>query len=436
MLKIYNTLTRKTEKFIPVNKNKVNLYVCGPTVYSLIHLGNARPIIFFDVVRRYLEVSGYNVIYASNITDVDDKIINKAKELNITEKELTNKYAKEYLKTVKLLGSEKPNIIPYATKYIKDMVKYIEDLIKLGYAYENAGNVYFRVNKIKSYGKLSNQSVDFLEEGARIKKTDNKENQKDFTLWKKTDIGVKYDSPWSKGRPGWHTECSVMNEKIFNTTIDIHGGGTDLEFPHHENERAQCLAHSNKELAKYWMHVGRLDLLNTKMSKSLGNIVWVKDIDNPIAFRLLILAHHYRAPINYSNKLLKEYESIFDKLSRSIRQAKIKLDLNKYKINDELERKYLILFKEKMDNDFDTPNVFPIIYELQKQLNKEDDLDKLIKLLNTILMILKILGIEIKLPNLTNNDIKDYNLWVKARENKDYELSDKLRAKLTKRGIL
>ena len=230
MLKIYNSLTSKIEEFIPVNPGKVNMYVCGPTVYGSIHVGNARPIIFFDMVRRYFEALGYKVTYVSNITDLDDKIINEAIKRGVEEEVISNKYIKEYFDVIKLVGSQKPTISPLATNYIEEMINYIKTLIETGYAYERNGNVYFRVNKINTYGQLSNQSLDNLEEGARIEVDSLKENPKDFNLWKKTEVGIKYDSPWSKGRPGWHTECSVMNHEIFKETIDIHGGGFDLKF--------------------------------------------------------------------------------------------------------------------------------------------------------------------------------------------------------------
>ena len=278
-LRIYNSLTNKMEEFIPQNKNKVNMYVCGPTVYNYIHIGNARPVIFYDMLRRYLEFCGYEVNYASNITDIDDKIINKAIEENKTEKEISTFFENQYFKDCQTVGSQKPKLIPHATEYIPDMVNFIDELIKKGYAYEIDGDVFFRVSKIEDYGCLSNQVKEDLESGARIDINDKKESPLDFALWKKTDKGIKFESPFGLGRPGWHTECVCMNHRLFGDTLDIHGGGMDLKFPHHENEIAQCEALYHHHLAKYWIHVGRLDLKGEKMSKSLGNVIYVKDIN-------------------------------------------------------------------------------------------------------------------------------------------------------------
>ena len=279
-LVIYNSLTNKVEEFKPINGNKVNMYVCGPTVYGYIHIGNARPVIFYDMLRRYLAFSGYDVTYASNITDVDDKIINKAISENTTEKVVAKMFEDAYWDSVERVGSSKPDLIPHATDYINEMIELIEDLIQKGYAYVSSGDVFFRVSKIKDYGCLSNQQIEELNSGARISVDDKKENPLDFALWKKTEVGIKWDSPFGSGRPGWHTECVVMNHKLFGDVIDIHGGGMDLKFPHHENEIAQAEAAYGSHLAKYWIHVGRLDLNGVKMSKSLGNVIYVKDIDN------------------------------------------------------------------------------------------------------------------------------------------------------------
>ena len=246
-MKIYNSLTDKKEDFIPLKDKKVNMYVCGPTVYNYIHIGNARPVVFFDIVKRYLEYKGYEVTYASNITDVDDKIINRALEENKTEKEIVDKFAGQYFTDCANLGSKKPDITPYATNYLGQMIDYIKNLEDTGYAYFNNGNVYFRISKIGDYGILSNQRKDDLIAGARIDVESGKESPLDFTLWKNTDVGIKWDSPWGKGRPGWHTECVVMINDIFKGEIDIHGGGTDLKFPHHENEIAQANASGDRK---------------------------------------------------------------------------------------------------------------------------------------------------------------------------------------------
>ena len=299
-LMIYNSLSNKLEEFKPINGNKVNMYVCGPTVYNYIHIGNARPVIFYDMLKRYLEFLGYDVTYASNITDVDDKIIKKAISLNKTEKEVATFYENAFFDATKMVGSKKPDLIPHATDYINEMIEFIEELLEKGYAYQADGDVFFRVSKISDYGVLSNQVSDDLESGARISVNDKKESPLDFTLWKKTTEGIQWDSPFGKGRPGWHTECVVMNHKLFGSMIDIHGGGMDLKFPHHENEIAQCEALYHNHLAKYWLHVGRLDLAGAKMSKSLGNCIYVKDLNSSkdgMILRSLILFSPYRSII-------------------------------------------------------------------------------------------------------------------------------------------
>ena len=315
-LVIYNSLTNKMEEFVPNKEGKVNMYVCGPTVYNFIHIGNARPVIFYDMMRRYLTFLGYDVTYASNITDVDDKIINKAIEQKKTEKEVATFFENAYFDAVKKVGSNKPDLIPHATDYINEMISFIDELIKQGYAYNVDGDVFFRVNKIKDYGILSNQVSEDLESGARISVNDKKENPLDFALWKNTNDGIKWDSPFGSGRPGWHTECVVMNHKLFGTGLDIHGGGMDLKFPHHENEIAQFEALYKTHLAKYWIHVGRLDFAGEKMSKSLGNVIYVKDLNttkDAMVLRCLILFSPYRSIINYTEDLVNQYAKEYEK---------------------------------------------------------------------------------------------------------------------------
>ena len=319
-LMIYNSLSDKLEEFKPIHEGKVNMYVCGPTVYNYIHIGNARPVIFYDMLKRYLTFLGYDVTYASNITDVDDKIIKKAIEENKTEHEIASFYENAFFEAVKKVGSNKPDIIPHATDYIEEMINFIQKLVDAGYAYESNGDVYFRVSKVADYGCLSNQVSEDLNQGARISINDNKENPLDFALWKKTDEGIKWNSPFGMGRPGWHTECVVMNHKLFNGEIDIHGGGMDLKFPHHENEIAQCEALYHHHLAKYWIHVGRLDLQGAKMSKSLGNCLYVKDLNSTkdgMILRCLILFAPYRSIISYSEALKEQYEKEYEKWQRA-----------------------------------------------------------------------------------------------------------------------
>ncbi len=437
-MKIYNSLTDKKEEFKTIKEHELSMYVCGPTVYSYIHIGNARPVVFFDVVRRYFNYLGYFVKYVSNITDIDDKIILEASKLNIKEKELTDVYTEAFFKDSQALGSLEPTMLPKATDYITEMIFYIADLIERGYAYQGTEGVYFRVQKINDYGHLSNQKTDDLISGARIEENKDKENPLDFTLWKKTTLGLNYDSPWGKGRPGWHTECACMNKTIFKELIDIHGGGSDLKFPHHENEIAQSKAISNHELAKTWMHVGRLDLDKVKMSKSLGNIVLVKDLLKEVpyqAFRILILAHHYRQPINYSDDLMQQFIGEWDRINRSLKQALLEISVEEYKkiyYDDLLIEK----FKEAMDDDFNTPNAFTIIYEVIKELNKAKEISEKSKFYYTATMLLNILGISLDQQKLTKEQIKDYRDWQIARSEKRYQDADEIRIRLIQAGIL
>lgn len=435
MLKIYNTLTNQIEPFKPIKPNKVNMYVCGPTVYSDIHIGNARPVIFFDVVKRYLAHLGYKVYYVSNITDVDDKIIDRAKALGMSEENLTKVYTDRFLDMHQKVGSILPDFMPKATDYVTSMIEYIDDLVKQGYAYQTSEGVYFRVSKVKDYGILSNQDLNQLSEGVRVDLDPEKENPRDFSLWKKTEDGLRFSSPWGDGRPGWHTECAVMNHDIFEGEIDIHGGGSDLRFPHHENEIAQAQAHDHHHLAKYWMHVGRLDVDQVKMSKSLGNITLVKDmVENyhPLAFRLFMIAHHYRQPINYSIEVMNEYAGIYDKIVRNLKKAFLSLSLDGLQ-NGDVDQSVMEQFEAMMNDDFNTPNVITLVYDLVKQLNKTNEVEHRLILFMTIKRIMVILGL---MPQFELQDeiIMTYKDWQTAREQKNFRLADELRGKLTEQG--
>jgi len=440
-LKIYNSLSNKLEEFLPVNGNKVNMYVCGPTVYNYIHIGNARPVIFFDTLKKYLEFCGYEVCYASNITDVDDKIINKAIETGKTEVEIAKTYADAYFKNCTDLGAKLPDVIPYATEYIPQMIDFIKELIDKGFAYEADGDVYFRVNKIKDYGILSNQVSEELNAGARIDVVSKKENPQDFNLWKKTEVGIKWDSPFGAGRPGWHTECVVMNHDIFGGEIDIHGGGMDLKFPHHENEIAQANALYNNHLSKYWMHVGRLDMNGEKMSKSLGNVIRVNEIENHddlMILRLLIITSPYRSSINYSDELFAQYKKEYEKITRAFKQASLSLDINNVSSNLVCDED-LKEFKDYMDNDLNTQNVLTLVSKLVKDLNtmtRSNDFDNLVKKVNTLSKIMYVLGVELKYTKMTQEDKALYNEWNEAKKNKDFEKADSIRAVLVERNIL
>lgn len=439
-LRIYNSLTNKLEDFKPLNGNKVNMYVCGPTVYNYIHIGNARPVIFFDTLKRYLEFSGYEVSYASNITDVDDKIINKALEEGVSEKEIATRYADVYFTNVKDLGAKKPDYTPYATEYIQKMIDFISELKENGYTYEVDGDVYFRVSKIDDYGVLSNQQAEFLDAGVRKSVDTKKEDPRDFVLWKKTDKGIKWDSPFGVGRPGWHTECVVMSHDIYHTMLDIHGGGMDLKFPHHENEIAQCNALYHNHLAKYWMHVGRLDMNGEKMSKSLGNVVRVVDLskEDLMILRLLIVTAPYRSNINYNDELLTQYKNEYQKITRAYKQAALKLDLASVE-QKSCDNDYIEKFKEYMDNDFNTPNVLTLVQTIVKEINqlvRTADNDMLAIKTNTLKTIMNVLGVELNYNKLNEENKDLYNKWNALKKEKNFEEADKIRAILTERGIL
>lgn len=440
-LKIYNSLTNKLEEFVPINGNKVNMYVCGPTVYNYIHIGNARPVIFFDMLKRYLEFLGYDVTYASNITDVDDKIINKAIAENKTEKEITTFYENAFFEAVNMVGSKRPDLVPHATEYIEDMTQFIQALIEEGYAYEVEGDVYFRVSKIDDYGVLSNQVGEDLIEGARINVNNKKENPLDFTLWKKTSDGIKWDSPFGAGRPGWHTECVVMNKKLFGGEIDIHGGGMDLKFPHHENEIAQSHALYHNHLAKYWMHVGRLDLGGQKMSKSLGNCIYVKDLnDNKegMILRALILFSPYRSMIMYGEDLVSQYTKEYEKWVRAYKQALYELQYQN-NTNDSIDTNDIEMFKEYMNQDFNVQNVLMLINQIIKDVNtslRAKNFDLLATKVNTLKVILDVLGINLFVEKMNEEQLEVYNKWMEARLAKDFQTADIHRNKLVEWKVL
>ena len=441
MLRFYNSLTNKIEDFVPLKEKEVNIYVCGPTVYNYIHIGNARPVVFYDLVRRYLIFCGYNVKFASNITDIDDKIINKAEELGKTEKEIATYYEKAYFNDTDRLNSLRPDYIPHATEYIPDMINFIEDLIAKGYAYNVDGDVYFRIAKINDYGILSNQDQKELNEGARVEVVDKKENPLDFTLWKKTSTGIKWSSPFGEGRPGWHTECVVMIHKLFGNLIDIHGGGMDLKFPHHENEICQCEALYNTHLAKSFLHVGRVDLKGVKMSKSLGNYIFVKDFDTLekiMVLRLILLFSPYRANINYQDELFEQYKAIYEKWQRAYKQAFYYLQANDL-TNKEIDESIILTFKSYMDDDFNVQNVQTLLDELVKNINqlfRNKDYATLNIKLNTFITITNVFGIDFNVKELDEDAKNIYLSWQDARNNKDFEAADKWRNVLLEKGIL
>lgn len=436
-MKIYNTLSGTIEEFKTIEENRINMYVCGPTVYSYAHVGNMCPVIIFDMVYRYFKYAGYDVKYASNFTDVDDKIIKAAKELGVTEKELTEKYIKIYLEDVKALNCLDIDYRPKVTETMDQIIAYIQELIDKGAAYQSGDDVYFRVNKDNSYGELSKQNVDELAYGNRIEVDDNKENPYDFVLWKKTKEGITWDSPWGKGRPGWHTECVVMINNIFGNNIDIHGGGVDLKFPHHENEMSQSKMAKGSKLANYWMHNGHVMVNGVKMSKSLGNFITAHELLEKYpanVIRLSILKTSYRMPFDFTDALFKESSTINDKVLNAMKQANLTIQVEDVKVGN-ITRDSKI--DEIMEDDFNTSNLITYLLDLVKELNaklraKEDFADTYDK----ITLINYILGLEYDLVQLSLEDKELYKQWLEYRNNKDFENADKLRVQLVEKNII
>ncbi len=442
-VKVYNSLTNKIENFVPLKENEISMYVCGPTVYNHIHLGNARPVIFFDTVKRFFEYIGYQVKMVSNFTDIDDKIIKKASEEKKTEEEISEKYIHAYLEVCQKLGCEDDVIHPRVTNTIQEIIDFINQLVKNGYAYQNGDDVYFRVRSIKEYGVLSNQKLDDLESGSRIDVNTNKEDPADFTLWKKTsDNGKKWDSPFGSGRPGWHTECVVMINKIFGGMIDIHGGGNDLKFPHHENEIAQSVAIHHHMIANYWIHNARIDLSGEKMSKSLGNVVWMKDIleEYPAqAYRLLVLANHYRQSINYSKEMMVKFVSEWEKIEKTYISLYRRLELNDC-LQEGSTLAIMEQFLNEMAYDFNTANALSVLYTLLKEINKDlrskaTEVKTLQDELTTFQAMLYVLGLKMDVTPLSIEEKELVNNWNKARQEKNFALADTYRQKIQELGI-
>lgn len=444
-MKIYNSYTNQLEDFVPMHSGQVNMYVCGPTVYNYIHIGNARPVVFFDTVRRFFENQGYKVKYVSNFTDVDDKIIQKAIEEKENELVLSKKYIDAFLSDLESLNCKTDYLKPKVTEYMKHIVDFIEELVKKGFAYNVDGDVYFRVNRIDDYGRLSNRNIEDLISGSRVDINPKKENPLDFTLWKKTEVGINFDSPFSQGRPGWHTECVSMIDDIFKEQIDIHGGGIDLQFPHHENEIAQAKALHNHSIAKYWMHNGRLSFNNEKMSKSLGNVVLVKDVNEKMALRYFLLSTHYRSPLNYDDDTFQMYVREWTKLESALKALFLKLDLEKaflevhdYQIKEikaEIDN-----FNSAMSDDFNTANAITSMQSLLKivnsQLRSKTDISFLNELLKALMYMIDVLGLKVNLIKMKSQDRELYNEWQNARKAKEFVKADQLREQLITRGIL
>ncbi|MDR4888471.1 cysteine--tRNA ligase [Fredinandcohnia sp. QZ13] len=448
---IYNTLTRKKEEFKPLEENKVKMYVCGPTVYNYIHIGNARPAIVFDTVRRYFEFRGYDVHYVSNFTDVDDKLIKAANELGEEVPTIAERFINAYYDDVSALGCKKADVHPRVTENMDIIIDFIQALIDKGFAYESEGDVYYRTREFKEYGKLSHQSIDELRVGARIEVGDKKQDALDFVLWKSAKPGeIYWESPWGNGRPGWHIECSAMAKKYLGETIDIHAGGQDLAFPHHENEIAQSEAVNEKTFANYWMHNGYINIDNEKMSKSLGNFVLVhdiiKDVD-PQVLRFFMLSVHYRHPINYNLELLESTKNALERLRTSYSNLKHRLESStNLTTNDddwlEKVKGFRNEFIVAMDDDFNTANAISVLFDLSKQANyylqEKNTSEKVIEaFLQEFEVLFDTLGLKVEDEQLLDEEIEELiSKRNQARKDRDFALSDQIRDQLKAMNII
>lgn len=448
-MRLYNTLTGKKEEFKPIEENKVKIYSCGPTVYNYFHIGNARPFIIFDTLRRYLEYRGYEVSFVQNFTDIDDKMIKRANEENITVKELADRFIEEYFKDAKGLGIKEATHHPKATENIDAIINLISTLIEKGFAYESEGDVYFDVMKFKNYGKLSHQPLENLEAGARIEVGEKKKNPMDFAVWKAKKEGEPYwESPWSEGRPGWHIECSAMANKYLGKTIDIHSGGQDLVFPHHENEVAQSEAANGCQFANYWLHNGYINVDNRKMSKSLGNFFTVRDVAEKFSYeviRFFMLSAHYRNPINFSDLLLEQAKSGLTRIYTCIENLEfLKGSLtgeNKDDVKGELEN-LKARFIDAMDDDINTADAISVIFDIVKFANtnidntySEEIIDKTISLIKELGNVLGILGK--KEDKILDEEVeKLIEERTQAKKDKNFARADEIRDMLKDMGII
>jgi cysteinyl-tRNA synthetase len=455
-IKIYNTLTRDDQIFEPLNPPNVSMYVCGVTPYDETHLGHGRAYVVFDVIRRYLKYSGYKVKYVQNITDIDDKIIKRANELHISIKELTNKYIESFYEVMDKLNVKKADIYPKATEHIKEMITVIEGLVKKGYAYTVDGpasaevsagrDVYFEVAKFKGYGKLSKRKLDDLKEGARVAVDERKKAPLDFALWKSAKEGEpSWDSPWGKGRPGWHIECSTMSAKYLGETLDIHGGGLDLIFPHHENEIAQAECYTGKPFARYWIHNGFVNVNSEKMSKSLGNFFTLRDIFakyDPMLIRFYLLSTHYRSPINFSDADLENAKGGLERLINALSIVREHAQCGKEPVGDKDLKAIKAEFTKSMDNDFNTAEALGCAFKLCDmifELKGRDNVSPAIWAQATALfeeIVVDVLGLDVQIKELPEEIQKLASEIKSARSKKDYKRSDEIRAELLKKGYL
>ena len=444
-MKLYNSYTLKTEEFVPIRENEVSMYVCGPTVYNHAHIGNARPIVVFDTLRRTFEALGYKVKFVSNFTDVDDKIINKAIEEGVSEKEIAERYIKAYNDVRNSLNIVPLDVTPRVTETMDEIIEFIDKLVKGGNAYVVDGDVYFSVESDPSYGELSHQKLEDLNAGARVETNDLKHNPQDFALWKKTDKGIKWDSPWGEGRPGWHTECVVMIGKEFDSgLIDIHGGGKDLKFPHHENEMAQSECANHHHLANYWVHNGMLETKGGKMSKSLGNTQWAKDVIAKYGSNLVrwfLLSGKYRDSLIYDDETFNAATTELNKITTALKQVEVKSQIEGVTLSDDFNEDKYKEFLDQMADDLNTPNAYMVIFDTLKLLNqslrtKDINWKDVSANYNAIEKMLEILGIFVDKVVLSEEDKEIYSKWNEAKKAKDFETADKYRTILTEKGIL
>ena len=447
-MRLFNTLTNKKEEFKPIEEGKVSIYICGPTVYNHAHIGNTRPMIVFDVLRRTFEYLGNDVTFVSNYTDVDDKIIKAAKAEGITEKELTDKYIKAYEDVRAGLNIEDPTYKPRVTETMPEIIDFIQALIDKGYAYEVDGDVYFRVTKVKEYGMLSGIKVEDLIAGAsdRTLSEDDKkkESTTDFALWKKTNEGIQFDTPWSKGRPGWHTECVVMINKLFKDgKIDIHGGGQDLKFPHHENEIAQSMAYNGHPIANYWMHNQMINIDGEKMSKSLGNVLWAKDLIVEFGcnvFKWLMLSTHYRNPLNMADDVIAGVRKEVSKVENATKNASLYLQVNHVLAHD-YKKGTVDAMVNALEDDLNTSLALTQVLDQVKVLNqvmrvREKDNDVIATEYATLVKMGDVLGFLFEGTKLSEEDIALYEQWNAYKKEKNFDEADRVRKELTERGIL
>ena len=452
-MKLYNSLTRQKEEFVPIVPGEVKMYVCGPTVYNYFHIGNGRTFVIFDTIRKYLEYRGYKVTFIQNFTDIDDKMINKANAEGITVKELGDKFIEEYYKDADGLQIKRATVNPRATEYIQEVIDFVKALIDNGFAYEVDGDVYFSTKKFESYGKLCGQNLEDLQAGARITVDERKKDPMDFAVWKSQKPGEPaWESPWGPGRPGWHIECSCMAKKLLGDTIDIHGGGMDLKFPHHENEIAQSEAVTGKKFANYWMHAAFVNVDNKKMSKSENNFVTAREAlknYNSDVIRFLMLSGHYRTQINFSNELLNSAKSSVERLYNCINNLENLInEVNRKEANNS-EKAYLKSlnkhrekFIEKMDDDFNTADGISVLFDLVKDINNNVSIDSSVELCEGALALIRELGSPLGILQKTEEksleaEVEELiNKRQEARKNRDFALADKIRDDLKARNIV